>query len=606
VWAERSADTLSVALCDKGLERDDCRALAQSLAAVLEHLPKAQAAEHAARVTNAFIGRLQEPIDLILGFTNFGPAIEVMSTHLNEAAANRTAEAIEAILRRSESSPNAWVFLAKAQIAVCRRLPPSDSASRVNKMVDFVLETRSATEDKDKFRYTFQAMTLGTLSGQLDCKMAARVADALIAMLGESYMTGGIRTKFIESFSIPEDLARVAERLDAADGLRAAEALIPLLKNADNFANVEPLRKALVGVCRRLDADGARRVADAIAVAVQDPKTAVLARALLATGFAVVVDKLEPDKAASVEVAIVDMLVVNLADVKPMLARRQLAEALASLCGRPGTKSTNRAAEALTAAIRDPQTSLALIKPFAAALAVVSGQLPPEQASSHASKAVEALDSLWIGRTKHLERASLAQATVELWTRLGSPETAALAKKMAVDLGEALKDAKAEPHELSILSQALTAVCSRLDPAEAEACINSAVDILVARFRKPKNTVQSSAPLTEALATLGLRLDRNGLARVADTLFAALGDSDVPLFGLEIHVNKFKKIAARMEERDLERLLEQPLTAGTMQRAVLDVLGESKNRHFQNTWDYLDWKKPNGNGTDFPASGTSR
>jgi hypothetical protein len=596
VWAERSADALSTALCDKGLDRDDCPALAESLTAVIEHLPRAQAAEHAARVTDVFLTRLQRPIDLALGFTKFGPAIEVMSPHLDPVAAKRTAETIGAIVRHSESSPNAWVFLAKAQVAACRRLPPPASAAHVNRMVDIVLESRGATKERDKFRYGFQAMTLGILSGQLDAKVAARVADAIIAMLGDSYMTGGIRTEFIDCFSIPEDLARVAERLDAPGSLHAAEALIPVLKKADKFAlNIEKLRTALVAVCRRLDADGSRRVADAIAVAVQDPKTPVLARALLANGFAVVSGKLEPDKAASLESAIALILVVNLADAKSMHVRGPLGQALAAVCGRPGTKSATRAALALTAAIQDPQTRLVLLKPLAAALAVVSSQLPPAQASSHASKAAEVLGSLWVANTNHLDRAFLAQATAEVWTFLSPLERAEHAKRMAVDLGDALQDAKAEPHEPPRLAEALTVVCSRLDPAEADARINSAVDNLVARFRKPKNTLQTSASLTEALATLCLRLDPKELARVADTLVTALGDPEVQLYGLEYHVKMFKKIAARMDERDLERLLEQPLTAGTVQRAVLDVLGESKSRYFRNTWDYLDWKKSKGN-----------
>jgi hypothetical protein len=57
----------------------------------------------------------------------------------------------------------------------------------------------------------------------------------------------------------------------------------------------------------------------------------------------------------------------------------------------------------------------------------------------------------------------------------------------------------------------------------------------------------------------------------------------------------FKRIAARMDERDLERLLEHPLTANDLQRNILDILGGSKHRHFRNTWDYLEWTKSNGN-----------
>jgi hypothetical protein len=121
------------------------------------------------------------------------------------------------------------------------------------------------------------------------------------------------------------------------------------------------------------------------------------------------------------------------------------------------------------------------------------------------------------------------------------------------------------------------------------------VDILLARFRSRKNEDWTNALLTEPLATLWLRLDRNGLARTADTLFTALGDADVQRFRFEVFLDLFKKVATRMDERDLERLLDRPLTAGTVQRALLDVLGESKNRYFRNTWDYLDsMSGPNG------------
>jgi serine/threonine protein kinase len=595
VWAQRSADALSATLCDKELDRDDCPALAESLAAAIERLPGAQAAEHAARVTDACLTRLQNPIDLLLGYPKLARAIEVMSPHLDAVAAKRTAETIEVILRRSESNPSAGEFLVKAQLAVCQRLPASDFAARVNRMVDIVLEARNATKESDKFRYSLQTRTLASLSGQFDAKVAARVADAIIAILGDSYTIGGIRTEFVESFSIPEDLSRVAERLDASGSLGAAEGLIPLLKKADKLANMELLRKALVGVCRRLDADGSRRVADALGRAIQDPKTPLPARTVLANGFAAVAGKLEPDQAAPLEAAIVDVLVVDLADAKPIIARMQLAQALASMGGRPGTKSATRAAEALTAAIRDPQTAPALLKPLAAALALVSGQLPSAEASAHARKAAEVLDPLWSVKTKPVDHAFLAQAMTEVWMHLSPLERSAHAKRMAVDLGGALQDPKAEPHELKSLAEALRAVCSQLDPVEGQARISSAVDILMARFAKPRNPDWTSALLTEPLVTLWLSLDRNGLTRVADTLCAALSDPDGQRYWLDLNVNMFKKVVARLDERDLERLLDQPLSASTVQRAILDVRGESKHRYFRNTWDYLDWERAKGN-----------
>src|SRR5262249_29148689 len=119
--------------------------------------------------------------------------------------------------------------------------------------------------------------------------------------------------------------------------------------------------------------------------------------------------------------------------------------------------------------------------------------------------------------------------------------------------------------------------------------INAAADILEARLRKSKNL--DAALLTETLVTLWLRLDQTGRARAADALCTVLSDPDgAQRFRPDLRVSVFKNVAPRLEERELERLLDQPLAASKVQRAVLDVLGESKNRHFRNTWDYLDWK----------------
>jgi hypothetical protein len=595
VWVERAAEVLSAALCDEGLERDDCIPLAESFAAVIDHLPRAQAAEHSARVTDVFRTRLQEPSGMLVYYAQFGPVIEVVSPHLDPVAANRAAETIGAILHNPKSHPGAWEVLAKAQVAVCKRLPPPDAAAHVTRTVEVVFKARGATKESDKSHYVLHAKTLGALAEQFDATIASRAADAIIATLGDSYMTGNLRSEFIDHSSLAEDLARVAERLNASGSLRAAEGLIPVLIKADKVVSVEALRKALVGVCRRLDADGAGRVAEATGLAIRDPKTPDQVRVLLAHGWAAAADKLGPDQEAPLEKAVVEVLIEILADATLPLARWQLPQALAAVCGRPNTRSAPRAAEALTAAIRDPQTPPGFLRPLAAALAAVSGPLPPAQGSAQTSKAAEALGSLWVARTSRLDRASLARATAELWTRLSRPEVAAHARRMADDLGDALQDAKTEPLELIALAQAFTAVCSPLDPAEAQARLDRAEKTLVVRFRNPKTSAVASAALTEALGALWLGFDRKALARVTDTFCMALSDSDVPRHKFELHVTLFKKVAGRLDERDLERLLDQPLTGSTIQRAVLDVLGESKNRSFRNTWDYLDWIRSKDN-----------
>jgi len=593
VWAECSADALSAALCGIGLDRDDLPGVAESLAAVIERLPRAQAAEHAARVTQVFLKRLEEPAGKYLGYDKYGPVIETMSPHLDAAAANHTAETLNKILPDFKPSSGPWVFLAKAQVAVCRRLTPFDAAAHANRMVDFVFESHRVTDDSDKLRYVHHADMLAALSEHLDAKVAARMAELIIAILGDYRMTGPIRSEFVDHPFITAALARVAECLDASGSLRAAESLIPVLKKVENSNNLGSLTKALVGVCRRLDADGSKRMAEAIGVAAQDPKTPVMARILLANGFVVVAGKLEPDKAATFDKNIVELFVMDLANAKPIILRMQLADALATVGGR-GATSANRAAEALTAAICDPQAQLSFFKPFAAALASVSGQLPPEQATSHASKVAEVLDGLWIAKTNHHERAFLAQTMAEVWTHLSPHERAAHAKRMAADLGDALQDNKADTLELKSLADALVAVCVSLDTNEEKVHINAAADILEARLRKSKNV--DAALLTETLVTLWLRLDQTGRARAADALCTVLSDPDgAQRYRPDLRVSVFKNVAPRLDERELERMLDQPLAASKVERVVLDVLGESKNRYCRNTWDYLDWKKSKGN-----------
>jgi hypothetical protein len=598
-WAARSAEALCVALREPPppVLRDDSIALAEALAAACEHLPKARAAEHGARVIDFFVARLQKPLGVSLHYNHLGPAIEALTPHLDAVAAKRAAQEIESIIRQSESSPQSWDTLARTLLALCRRLPPSDSTAHVNGMVDFVFQTLSTTKEEKKwYHYPAHTKTLATLSGQLDPAGAARVADKIVTILGGT-MSGGRPDEFVTHYSISNDLGSVVGRLDAPGSLRAAEALIPVLKKAEKLhLNVEVLRTVLFSMCRRLDAAGSARVADAIAVAVQDPKTPMLARSLLASAFEVVGDRLDRGKAAALESAMVDSLIADLADAKSRNFRGLMVKALGSVGGRPGAKSASRTAEALSAVIGDPQTPIVSLKPLAAALAMVSDQLAPADASSHAKKAIGVFDSLWIARTTPSDRASLAEAMAAVWTRLGPHEKAAHSKRVAAGLEDALRDAKTEPNELSHLADALTAVCGQLEPAARVGHARSAVEILVAKLQ-PKNEVPPSPFVPLGLAGLCVHLDRHEIAGLADIVFTVLSEADVRLNRIDVHAAMFKKIVAQMDERDLERLLEHPWCADVLQRNLLDILGESRHRYFRNTWDYLDWSKSNGNRT---------
>jgi hypothetical protein len=596
VWAERAAAALSAELRDPRTEREDYPNLAESLATVCDYLPPTQAADHAARVLDFFLARLQDPAGLAVAFDQLAQAIAAVSRWLDGAAATHAAEAIEALVRRSGTHPITWPALSKALVAVCRCLPPSDASAAVNRMVDFILETRRRM--KDKFHYHLHVEALAVLCGWLDADRAARVAEALIAILGDSRMLGSSRHEFISDSSIAAVLPAVAERLDPPGCLRATEGLVLVLrKSGPIIATTEKLRTALVALCRRLNAAGAARVTDAIVAAVRDPKTSVEVRTIFADAVVALSDQLDPAQAAALESALVDSLLAGLADTKSLYVRMLLPQALASVCGRPGAKCAARASEALSAVIRDPKSSLELRKPLAAALAVVSGQLPPGEAAAHARQVVDVLGSVWVARTKPLERASLAEAMTAVWPRLRPTEAAAHARRVSAELEEALRESKATAIEHTRLAEVITGVWKYLDPAERVVRANRAADTLIAAIRRPRNDAGTVGPLSQALTTLCACLDRPGVVRVAQVHIAVFNDLNTERYRYAFHLiqNQFKQVAARLDERELQRLLEHPLAAGRLQRTILDVLGGLKNRSFRNTWDYLDWTRSKGN-----------
>jgi hypothetical protein len=610
-WAERAADALLVALReplgDPLVEHNHYPPLAAALAAVKERLPPTQAADRVGRALDVLLTRLQDPAQG-LAHQQSMQAIVALSPGLDAASAARAAEVLGALMRQSDRAQYLWPGLSKALAAVCRRLPAPDAAAHVNGAVDLILEARDATQEKDKSNYSSQAMALGALCGQLDPARASRVAGAIIAILGDGPTAGGVKYEFLSYGFIASVLTVVAERLDAPGGLRAAEDLVLVLRRSSGIIVVdfEELRAALVALCRHLDAAGAARVAEAIIDAVRDPKTAVLVRTLFADGLAALAGRLTANQAASLESALVDSLLGDLADAKSRQFRGFLGQALATACGRPNATGAARAAEALAAAIRDPQTPFATLKPLAAALAAVVGQLPPKGASVHANQAVDGLDSLWAARTAPPDRAAVAEALAEVWTRLDPADATARAKRAAADLEDALRDSKTAPNAIGGLAIALSAVYDHLDPAERSGRANAVADTLVAALRKPRNDPATIVQLSEGLATLCAGPDGPGSVRSADALLAVLDDPNVQQSQFLLYERLFKKVAACLDERDLRRLLEHPLAAGRLQRALLDVLAGSKNRSFRNAWDYLDSTESNGNGTDGLSPGTNR
>jgi hypothetical protein len=597
-WAERSADAVLVELRDPLVKRDDYPQLAEMLATLSERLPPTQAADRVAGALDVFLTILRDRLGRAHYHQQLGQAIVAISPALDAAAAGRVAEELGAVIRGPDSPPVYWPVLSTALAAVCRRLPASDAAAHFNRTVDHIIAAHDATKEKDKSYYIYQAEALAALSGQLDAARASRAAGAILAILGDSLTVGGAKSEFISHPLILPALSRVAERLDASGGLRAAEELVLLLRRSTDLdvmlligtnpdEAIVGLRKPLVEVCKPLDGAGAARVAEAMVAAGRDPKTLFSVRALLADGLAALAGRLTAAQAASLESVLVDSLRADLENAKSRKFRGVLGRALAAAGGRPGATRAAGAAEALTAALRDPQTPAKALEPLAAALAVVIGQLPPKEAYFHAKLAVDGLDSLWGARPGSMDRAQLAVALSAVWPILGPADAATRAKRAATDLEDAFRDSKATT-KVSGLGMALAVVYNHLEPAERSGRANAVVDTILAELRSPRIDSQAPNPLSEVLTTLCATLDRANDVRIADALLAVLDVPNIQPPHFLSYERIFEKLAPRLDERDLRRLLEHPLAAGRVQRVLLNVLAGSKNRSFRNTWDYLD------------------
>jgi hypothetical protein len=207
----------------------------------------------------------------------------------------------------------------------------------------------------------------------------------------------------------------------------------------------------------------------------------------------------------------------------------------------------------------------------------------------HGNRAVAVLGSLWVTKTAPGERAAVAGAMAATWTLLGPDEAGARARRTADELEIAFRDSNVAMMEQSSLAQALAAVYGHLGPAERARRTNAVADALIAVLRRPAPDIGALGVLSEALTALCLNLDRPGAVRTADALLTVLGEPHLRQQRFQLSDETFKNLAVRLEESDLQRLLDHPLAGGRVRRVILDFLGEAKHCHFRNTWDYLDW-----------------
>jgi hypothetical protein len=200
------------------------------------------------------------------------------------------------------------------------------------------------------------------------------------------------------------------------------------------------------------------------------------------------------------------------------------------------------------------------------------------------------------------DRAWITAAQAVLWSHLDRADASARAQKAIAHLNGALNGALRNSNfdtlEVSYLAHALSAVWSILEPAERSRRASSGAEALVATLRN-KNESTTFFILSQSLATMTAHLDQAGVVRIADASFDLMDDSNfqighfastpsTPLDAL------LQKLAVRLDERDLRRLLAHPLAVGSPQRILLDALPGSQKRSFRNLWHYLDDREAHG------------
>jgi hypothetical protein len=357
-----------------------------------------------------------------------------------------------------------------------------------------------------------------------------------------------------------------------------------------------------MAVCRRLDAAGAERVAEAMIAAAKDPKSTLLVHTLYADAFAEIARQLAPALAASLEDVLVDSLVADLGDTKAQFYLGIVGKALGTTSGRSGATRAAHVAETLHAAIKDPQTPVQNLEPLTAALVMVCAQMPLREVSSRQQSALAILDSLWNARTAPKDQAWITAAQAVLWSHLDRTDASARAQKALAHLNGALNGALRKSNfdtlEVSSLAHALSAVWRILEPAERSRQASSGAAALVATLRN-NNESATFFILSQSLATMTAHLDQAGVVRIADASFDLMDDSNLQIGYFTSTPSTrldalLQKLAVRLAERDLRRLLAHPLAVGSPQRILLDALPSSQKRSFRNLWHYLDALEAHG------------
>ena len=257
---------------------------------------------------------------------------------------------------------------------------------------------------------------------RLDAAGTAHVSDAILAALQDPQTTALVHTCFADVFVVlcgQLDAARAASLEDALVAALVADLADP--KSAVFTRIVAP---ALVSVSRRPGARSASRVAEALGVALRDPKTSLVF--------------LQP-----------------------------LAEALAAVCGQllpPESALHSTRALAVLGSLWAARKSPGERSAIAGAMAAVWTLLVPGEAVAHARRNADELENAFRAADgAMMTQTNLANALAAVYRHLGQSERVRRTNAVADALIAALRRPATDVGALELSSERVLALCLNLD-----------------------------------------------------------------------------------------------------------------------------------------------
>jgi hypothetical protein len=518
----------------------------RTVSALAARLPPEEAAATAQKFLDAIIQR-NDPDALSL----LTQALRAMVPRLTPKESSRIAKAaagalLDVLNKTPDLAVNVLSHLAQEVGKWTPYLRPEEadrvSAAAAQKLLD------AMTKTTDPLTLHPMAQALAVLASQLPPAEAGPVSAAAVHKLLDARAKAAgpnlhylfLAVAVLAAHLTPEEAAATADKL--LDAIATTPAPYGVLSS---------LGQAMTAVAPRLPVEKAAPAARRLLEFLGKP-TDPFAKPPLAQAVVALASRLPPEE----EAALVPKLFAILSRTNQILDPSSLVLAVSVLAARlppdEAAATAQRLIEALTKPIH-PSAVPALVQ----AVAALAATLPPEQAAATAQKALDALAG-----NSFPNAPALGQVLATLAPRL-RPEQAAARKLL-----DALTKTT-DPLTLYYLTQAVSALASRLSPEEAAGVALPAAQQLLDTMAKPANTY--ALPwLAPVLGEVASRLPPAQAATVMAAATQKLSDTAGTDFRtLALRAQALAALAPRLSPEEIDRSL------SATARALLDALAQT-------------------------------